>query len=84
MQKRITYCGELNGVKGLWCGFKPKGLTVEKEIEVFYADEGKVFEKDGETFTSVVLKDGEKIGDYQEVEAPKEEEKDGDKCKEIC
>lgn len=73
MKKRITYCGELNGVKGLWCGFKPKGLTVENEIEVFYADEGKVFVKDGEYFDSVVLKDGEKIKDYEEVEKPKEE-----------
>lgn len=73
MQKRITYCGELNGVKGLWCGFKPKGLTVEKEIEVYYPEDGKVFAKGDETFESVVLKDGESIKDYTEIDRPKEQ-----------
>lgn len=79
MQKRITYRGELNGVKGLWCGFKPKGLTVEKEIEVYYPEDGKVFAKGDETFESVVLKDGESIKDYTEIDRPKETADDTDR-----
>lgn len=67
MEIRITYKGTLNGVKGLWCGFKPKGIEIGEEIPVYYPDEGKVFTKDGEEFTSVVLQEGESIEDYEEI-----------------
>ena len=74
MNIKTSYIGELNGVKGVWCGFKPEGLVVEKEVPVYYADEGKTFTKDGKFYSSVVLQEGEKIEDYVEVVAPKEEE----------
>lgn len=68
MRKIITYKGICKGIKGLWCGVKPKGLKNAEEIVVFYPEEGKVFQKDGKEFKAVVLKDGEKIEDYKEVE----------------
>ena len=74
MKKIISYKGSLNGVKGVWCGFKPEGVEIEKEVTVYNADEGMVFVKDGVEYDSVVLGEGEKIKDYKEVEKPKEEE----------
>lgn len=73
MKKVISYSGELNGVKGVWCGFKPEGVIVEKETVVYRPDDGKVFKKGEELFESVILGDGEKIKDYKEVEKPEEE-----------
>lgn len=66
MQTKITYRGTLNGVQGLWCGFKPEGLEVEQEIPVYYPDKNKVFVKDNVEYSVVVLKDGESILDYTE------------------
>lgn len=68
MEIKITYKGTKDGVYGIYCGFKPDGLEVEEEIPVYYPDEGKVFVKDGEEYTCVVLQDGETIKDYTEVE----------------
>ena len=68
MQEKITYKGILNGVHGLWCGFKPEGVEIEEEIKVYYPDEGKIFIKDDEEFSAVVLQDGAKIEDYVEVD----------------
>ena len=67
MQIRITYKGYLNGVYGVYCGFKPDGLDVTEEIPVYYPDDGKVLVKDGELYYSVVLQDGENIDDYTEI-----------------
>ena len=68
-----TYKGTKNGIYGIYCGFKPKGLKVEEEITVYHADENKVFVKDGEKVTDVVLQEGESIEDYQEIEKDEEE-----------
>lgn len=76
MNIKTSYVGELNGIKGIWCGEKPEGLIVEKEVPVYWADEGKVFTKDGEFFPNVVLQEGEKIEDYVEIVAPKEEKEE--------
>lgn len=73
MKKVISYSGELNGVKGVWCGFKPEGIVVEKETTIYRPDEGKVFKKGEEFFESVILGVGEKIKDYKEVEKPNDE-----------
>ena len=73
MKERQSYIGSLKGVKGVWCDKKPRGLDLEKTITFYVPDEGKVFTKDGELFDSVVLKDGEKIKDYKEVERPMDE-----------
>lgn len=77
MEMRITYQGTLNGVKGIWCGFKPEGTEVSNKIEVWYPTKGMLFKKGDETFATVILKEGEKIEDYAEVENTtlKEQEK---------
>lgn len=67
MQIKITYKGYINGIYGIYCGFKPEGLEVTEEVNVYYPDEGKIFVKDGEEYDCVVLQDGETIEDYQEV-----------------
>ena len=67
MKKITSYKGSLNGVKGVWCGFKPEGVEIEKEVTVYNADEGMVLVKDGVEYDSVVLGVGEKIKDYKEV-----------------
>jgi len=67
MEIKTTYKGYINGVYGIYCGFKPDGLEVEEEIPVYYPDEGKIFIKDGEEFGAVVLQEGESIEDYKEI-----------------
>ena len=68
---KTTYVGMLNGVHGIWCGFLPEDVIVEKEIPVYYPDEDKVFTKDGELFDSVVLQEGESIEKYLEIIDPR-------------
>lgn len=72
MQIKITYKGYINGVYGIYCGFKPEGLEVTEEVNVYYPDEGKIFIKDGEEYDCVVLQNGESIEDYQEIEKKEE------------
>lgn len=67
MYIKTTYKGYINGVYGIYCGFKPDGLEVTEEVPVYYPDEGKIFIKDGEEYDCVVLQNGESIEDYQEV-----------------
>lgn len=69
MEIRITYKGTLNGVKGIWCGFKPDDAIIEKEINILYPDKDMLLRKKGdeETFRSVVLKDGDGMDNYEEV-----------------
>ena len=74
MKERKFYKGKLDGKAGVWCDKCPKGLKDKVESVFYSADEGKVLVKDGKMVTSVVLKEGEKITDWQEVEAPKEED----------
>lgn len=71
MKTKTTYKGILNGVSGLWCGFKPEGLEVEEEISVLCADEGKILEhkKTHEQTTSVI---GGLEKDYIEVDLVEE------------
>ena len=75
MEVRITYKGTQNGVKGIWCGFKPEGIKVEEELSILYPEEGYVLKhkESGEYFSSVILKDGNSEDNYIE-----EEEKEGD------
>jgi hypothetical protein len=72
MQIKTTYKGYINGVYGIYCGFKPDGLDVEEEVPVYYPSEGKIFIKDGEEFGAVVLQEGESIEDYEEVNVPEQ------------
>lgn len=72
MKKRHSYIGVLNGISGIFCDQKPKGLKLKKTIDFYDADEGKIFKKGNEYFTSVVIKDDVNIEDYEEVEKPEE------------
>lgn len=74
MQIKTTYKGYIDGVYGIYCGFKPKGLKNYEEVPVYYPDEGKIFIKDGEEYSCVVLQEGESIEDYEEIIAPEGEE----------
>lgn len=73
MKERKSYVGTLDGVNGIWCDKKPRGLTLKETITFYTPDEGKAFLKDGEYFSSVVIREGVDIADYQEVDAPAEE-----------
>lgn len=69
MNKTTTYVGILNGVNGLWCGFKPEGLEVTEEREVLHADEGKILinKKTYQKDYSVVLSEEVLEEDYDEI-----------------
>lgn len=69
MQTTITYKGILNGVYGIFCGFKPEGLEVIEEVTVYKPDNGKVFKKDDKEYTAIILKEDINIADYEEVES---------------
>ena len=75
MKERKSYMGTLNGINGIWCDQKPEGLEVEEEVSVYYPDQGKIFIKNNEKYTSVILKENETIEDYQEI-VDEEENKD--------
>ncbi len=73
MQIRITYVGTLNGVSGIWCGFKPEGAIITEERPVLYPDSGYELEhiETKERFSAVWLKDGDSEENY--IEVPYEE-----------
>lgn len=64
-----TYVGTLNGVSGMWCGFKPDDAEITEVREILLPDEGQELEKDGVRMSSVWLKDGDKKSNYKEVDA---------------
>lgn len=76
MKERKSYIGTLNGVNGVWCDKKPKGLKLKETIIFYTADEGMVFTKDDELFNSVVIKEGVDIKDYAEIKDPRKEEQE--------
>ena len=43
MEIKTTYIG-INefGIKGIWCGFRPKYIKILQEIQILYADSGKL------------------------------------------
>ena len=71
MEIRTTYIGiNENGVRGIWCGFKPDNVTVEEERNILYPAENKVL-RHIETqviFSSVWLQDETLIDEYEEIE----------------
>jgi len=70
MITRTTYIGTLNGVHGIWCGFKPNGAIITKEIPIIYPDQDKKLRKKGEEelLDFVILNEDNKEEDYEEVE----------------
>lgn len=73
---KTTYIGTLDGVHGMWCGFKPEGLIVEEERMVLYPEEGYLLENKftHETETAVWIKQETEQDNWQEILAPEETE----------
>ena len=69
MEIRITYKGTLNGIKGIWGGFKPEGAIIEKEFNILYPSKDMNLRRKGEeeTYSSIILKDGDSMENYEEV-----------------
>lgn len=63
-----TYVGTLNGVSGMWCGFKPEGAEITEVRDILLPDDGQELEKDGVRMSSAWLKDGDTRFNYKEVE----------------
>lgn len=76
MEIRITYVGTLNGIRGMWCGFKPEGAIITEERTVLYPSEGKVLRNltSGEIDSTVWLKSESLQTDWEEIDEPKPEE----------
>ena len=70
MYIKITYVGSLDGVAGIWCGFKPEGAIITEERPVLYPEKGYELERisDKERFSAVWLKDGDVQENYTEVQ----------------
>lgn len=71
MQIKTTYKGITEqGIKGIWCGFKPDNITVAEEIQILYPDENKQLRNKttGELISCVILDDTTNQDDYEEVE----------------
>ena len=73
MKTTTTYKGTIDGVYGIYCGFRPKGLKLDEKVTVYHPDEDKIFKKGDEYFDCVILQEGEEITDYEEVDKPEEQ-----------
>ena len=71
MQIKTTYKGITeDGIKGIWCGFKPDNINVTEEIQILYPDENKQLRNKttGELTSCVILNNRINQDDYEEVE----------------
>ena len=71
MQIKTTYKGITEqGIKGIWCGFKPDNINVTEEIQILYPDENKQLRNKttGELTSCVILNNRINQDDYEEVE----------------
>ena len=75
MEIRTTYKGiTKDGVKGIWCGFKPNDIKVTEELQILYPDKDMVLQDKvtKETFTSVILANESDNNNYVEIAEEKE------------
>jgi len=65
-----TYIGKLNGIFGVWCGFKPNNAIITQEKIILYADQGKTLrhKESGVENISVLLENGDTEENYEEIE----------------
>lgn len=70
MEIRTTYIGTLNGVHGIWCGFKPKKAVIDEERLVLYPAEGYELRniKTGEIVSAVWIQSVGQQDDWEEIE----------------
>lgn len=69
MYIKKTYIGTLNGITGIWCGFKPENAKIDDIKYILYPEDGYLLQHK-EThliYGSVSLEDGRKRGDYNEI-----------------
>lgn len=61
--------GTLDGVAGIWCGFKPEEAVIEEERQVLYPKEGCSLRRIAtqEVFSAVWLKDEDRQENYEEI-----------------
>lgn len=75
MEIRTTYKGiTKDGVKGIWCGFKPDDIEVTQELQILYPDKDMVLQdkETKETFTSIILEKESDTNNYVEIAEEKE------------
>lgn len=70
MEIKETFVGKLNGVFGVWCGFKPEKAVITDIKKILIADEGKILKhkETGELTNTVCLKNGDTEENYEEIE----------------
>ena len=70
MQIKTTYIGTLNGIHGIWCGFKPKKAQITEEKSILFPEQGyKLKNKiNNEEYPYVCLIDGDSQENYEEIE----------------
>ena len=71
MEIRTTYKGiTKDGVKGIWCGFKPDDIEVTEELQILYPDKDMQLRNKTtqEIFGAVALTNGETAENYEEIE----------------
>ena len=81
MEIRTTYKGiTKDGVKGIWCGFKPEDIEVTEEIQILYPAENKILQDKAtkETFNSVILENESDKNNYLEIAEEKENTETGE------
>ena len=73
---KTTYIGILNGVHGMWCGFKPEGLIIEEERLILHPDEGYVLQNKNtnDIERTVWIKNESEQNDWEEIPEPEEDE----------
>ena len=78
MQVKTTYVGlNSDGIKGIWCGFKPENISIINEQNILYPKVGmvlkhKVTEK---LYQYVMLRDTDSIDYYEEIEESRQYDK---------
>lgn len=71
MEIKTTYIGiNENGVKSIWCGFKPQNSIILEEKQILYPDEGKILKhKESKVeYHSKIIEDGDSPENYTEID----------------
>ena len=67
MEVKKTYYGKINGYDAMTCDYIPENMTVEREINVLYPEEGYLLEtKNGDLVDNIELLDGDSMENYIE------------------
>ena len=73
MRLRHGYYGKVNGFNAYQVDTSDGLDIVERSIDFYSPDGGKIFSRNGELFSCVVIKDGINIEDYEEIDIPERE-----------